>query len=505
VGVFNAAQQWTALEHVELYVKLSRRQLQPNQTLDYCSAGLLGALPALKQLRSLVLNVPECGACSVAQLGQLVQLTRLQLCCTEPIIAAAEEEAGAAPANAAAVDLSALSGMSSLVELVLEGVAVQPAGDGGPYCFPSSLTRLDITDPDDKRASPACIPRCLTHLPGCPALQELYIFYSQKQHPSAHPRALVGLLAQHNTRLRKLEFDLVWGDEVQWDTQVAGLPDAAGPVEGLWHPDACLASLKGLESLAGGLWLCLAHHDDWQHLAQLTALSSIEDFRVLCSPPPLVGVTLSVVELKSCWVELGGYDLGRALLACPRLQRAFVRIEGIAPAAAVPPGSRRLTAHPTLQSLTLALYTDSGAAALSHWSALAPVLEGVSKLSLNDWPSSATTQVCGGLPDLSPCTALSELCFDCGEQVIWAEQEDFLAMLAPLVQLRRLEVDRALRLNARVALVLQHMLPQLQELTLGSCGHQLPLAAAAEHQQRQEQILGKVKQLLRPGLQLVVQ
>jgi hypothetical protein len=87
---------------------------------------------------------------------------------------------------------------------------------------------------------------------------------------------------------------------------------------------------------------------------------------------------------------------------------------------------------------------------------------------------------------------------------MWPEQEDFLLMLAPLVQLRCLEVSRAPRLNARVALVLQTMLPKLRKLILKDCGSQLPLEAASAIQQGREEILGKVKELLRPGLQLVV-
>jgi len=86
----------------------------------------------------------------------------------------------------------------------------------------------------------------------------------------------------------------------------------------------------------------------------------------------------------------------------------------------------------------------------------------------------------------------------------WPEQEDFLLMLQPLVQLRCLEVTGAPRLNARVALVLQPRLPRLQKLRLWFCGRQAPLAAAGAGQQQQEaEILGKVKELL-GGLELVV-
>jgi hypothetical protein len=494
VGVFNAAQQWGALQHVRLDLKLTTGQLQPDQTLDHCTAGILGALPALKGLRSLALIVAEFGACSAAQLGQLGQVTCLELNCTA--------------AAAAAADWSALRGMSSLVKLVLTAPAMQPAaGADGPFCFPSSLTFLDITDPDDGRASPACIPRCLTHLPGCPALRELVIYYTPKEHHSAHPRAVVRLLAQHNRQLRSLCFGYENSEPIEWDAQVAGLPDAAGPVEKEWRPDTSLASLHGLEVLEGELWLRVQDPDDWQHLAQLTALTSLA-VTVVCAPPPLPGVTLSVLYIR-LYVELGGADLGRVLLACPGLQRVDVCLRA---AAAVPPGGMRLTAHPSLREIELHGCRMWRPAAAAHWAALAPVLGGVSRLSLNQWPrrgSSACRHA--GLPDLTPCTALTELVLDCrgapsDEETTLPEQEDFLAMLAPLVQLQRLKLYSAQRLNARVALVLQTMLPQLRRLTLWGCGSQAPLEAApaaAGHQGR-EQVLGKVKQLLRDGLELVV-
>jgi hypothetical protein len=335
-GVFSAAQQWAALQHVELSMHLSNTQLQHSQSLDYCSAGLLASLPALKQLRHLVLRLPDVGACSVAQLGQLVQLTHLELfrlsasaayAAVESdldeqdeaaaIDAAAEAAAGGGgggveAAAAAAVDLSVLSAMTNLVELVLWGPAVQPAAGGeGPFCFPSSLTCLDIIDPAEKMGGAACIPPCLTHLPGCPALQQLRIYYSLQQHHSAHPNAVVGLLAEHKPQLRKLEFEWEYGGDIQWDAQVAGLPAAAGPVDKEWHPDAALASLRGLESLEGGRWLSIQHEEHWQHLAQLTALTRLRGIGVTCVPHLLAGAKLSVLELACSRVELSGYDLGR--------------------------------------------------------------------------------------------------------------------------------------------------------------------------------------------------
>jgi hypothetical protein len=495
-GVWNAAQHWTTLQHLEVSVQLSADSLKANQTLDYCIAGTLGSLPALQQLRRLVLHVPEFGSCSAMQLGQLVQLTHLDLGITEPTAAAA------------AADLSALAGMSSLVELVLEAPAVQPAaGAAGPFCFPSSLTLLDIKDPRGRRGSPACIPRCLTHLPGCPALQELRLGYSRRQHPSAHPGAVVALLAQHNQQLRKLCVSS--GDtRVRWDAHVKELPDAAGPVDGEWRPDACLAALRKLDHLEAGGCMYISNQDDWQHMAQLTGLEFLEKCCILCAPPPLVTCVLSVLSLWHCGVQLGGDDLGRLLLACPCLEQAYVMVVGDRATAAVPAADSRLTPHPRLRGLWLQLGSFWGAA-VDHWSALAPVVVGVSDLVLEDWPSSDTIQPRGGLPDLSPCTALTQLQFTLDRhaddpRMRLPEQEHFLAMMAPLGQLRHLEVGHVPRLNARVALVLQHMLPQLSEVIMRVCGSQLPLAPASHSSEREEELLGDVKQLLRPGLQLVV-
>jgi hypothetical protein len=357
---------------------------------------------------------------------------------------------------------------------------------------------------EPKDDTPASIPSWLSHLPGCPQLKSLVITYMGPQHHSAHPRALVGLLAQHNREITSMVF--AWDDE-QWDAEVAGLPAAAGPVDREWRPDASLASLKKLEFLQAECILCLRHPEDWQHLAQLTELSYLLHFTIMCAPPPLAGLTLSLVQLD-CSVGLGGADLGGVLLACPRLQCAHLMLH-ITTSVATAPGGMQLVPHPSLQSLQLGGCGRWAPAAPSHWSALAPVLAGVTRLSLSDWPSSSSSQPRGGLPDLSPSTALRKLSLECstgdaGSQEILPEQEDFLAMLAPLVQLQNLVVSYAPRLNARVAVTLQHMLPQLRECDIFRCGKTLPVAAAEDHQQGEEEILGKVKQLLRPGLQLRV-
>jgi hypothetical protein len=125
------------------------------------------------------------------------------------------------------------------------------------------------------------------------------------------------------------------------------------------------------------------------------------------------------------------------------------------------------------------------------------------------------------LPDLSACTALTSLQFEwVGPFASPPEPypEDLLSMVAPLVRLDSLEVRQAPWVNARVALVLQSMLPRLRLLHLVNCGR---LSAARQQQQSDEEedewedeeeaaqeeeqaVLIKVHDLLRPDLQLFV-
>jgi hypothetical protein len=81
------------------------------------------------------------------------------------------------------------------------------------------------------------------------------------------------------------------------------------------------------------------------------------------------------------------------------------------------------------------------------------------------------------------------------------EQEEYVCMLAPLVQLQQVQLLDAPRVNARVALSLQPLLPQLQSVRLLRCGELLP---EGSDWQREQQALGGVMQLLRPGLVLEV-
>jgi hypothetical protein len=78
-------------------------------------------------------------------------------------------------------------------------------------------------------------------------------------------------------------------------------------------------------------------------------------------------------------------------------------------------------------------------------------------------------------------------------------------MLRPLGgTLQFFHVLSAPRVNARVVLVLQSLLPQLHVVWLQACGKQLPLMPAGSQAEQEQQALDSVKQLLRPGLDTVV-
>jgi hypothetical protein len=350
--------------------------------------------------------------------------------------------------------------------------------------------------------------------------------YEERQHHSAHPRALVPLLAQHHRKLRVLTLQCTWGPEdMDWDVPVEGLANAADPVDWPWYPDADLAALTGLRCLTGGFILSIRTEEHWQHLAQLRALTRLArvDWRWVPQQQP-AATSLRLLDLQDCEAYLGGYDLGLLLLACPQLQQAHASINGHG-AAEEGDTRPRLGPHPTLEDLHLNWCNawgndDDAAAAAAEFAALAPVIRSVPDITLMGWPRFGDVQPWCGLPNLGPCTGLTALVFGVhheGGVESDAGQEDFLLMLAPLVQLQYLKVYAARCLNARVVGWLQHMLPQLEHVKLSVCGRLLPWAAAGnaqqqgqqQQQQQQEQeeerVLQQVKQLLCPGLQLEVQ
>jgi hypothetical protein len=359
--------------------------------------------------------------------------------------------------------------------------------------------------------------------------------YGHQQHAGTHPRALVRMLAQHTPHLRELQ---CWheGDEPPvWGAAVEGLPDAADPVDQEWHPGPALAALKGLQELTGEYALSVRKEPHWQHLVQLSALTKLDWAAFHYAPPLQAGATLSVLELEGCYIHLGGRGLGRLLLACPQLHTADVTLATPLATTAKGPCEAQLQPHPTLRTLqlrkcyswssatpaaaapvaaaaaaaTMAAAT-AGSGATGQFGELASVLSKVSRLELYDWPAgSSRSPVLGTLPDLSACTAVTRLVFKCYEggpdrdpEPAQPEQEQFLSMVSPLVQLQRLVLEGAPRVNARVALVLQSLLPCLQHIKLQGCGELLLEESATWLQQ--QQALDCVTQLLRPGLEVEV-
>lgn len=275
-----------------------------------------------------------------------------------------------------------------------------------------------------------------------------------------------------------------------------------------WRPDDALAALTGLQALSEQQQLCIRHPSDWQHLAQLTALLSLVGAEYYCAPAEQPATVLQLLELTG-FAYLHEYDLGRVLLACPLLKEAkVVMSDPPAPMAAQPVGGARLPPHPSLRHVTLGYSREGNADAAARFAALAPVLGGVECLELLEWPHGGRA---GGLPDLSPCTALTALEFECEDpedsEQLPAEQEAYLSMLAPLVGLRSLVLSCAPRLTARVAIPLQYILPQLQTIHLKAVDVLLPEdddVDVLQHQQAEVEALRQVVQLLRHGLRLTL-
>jgi hypothetical protein len=254
-GLLSAADQWPELKRLQLIA--GHMELPPGVSVDHVTTGVLGVLPVLQALRHLTLEVPAMGACSAACMGRVTQLTNLRL-------SLAEEPA----ADAAALDLAALSRLVQLQVLEM-GYAppVQPAaGQEGPFSLPSSLVSLMVNAKDDYDAGDereAVIGPWVTHLRGCPHLQQLQLWYGAQEYASTDHSAVLQLLAQHTKQLRVLEM---------------GVPRDSDPPAHVyedWRPTAALAALTGLQHLSAE-GLCISNQADWQHMAQLTGLTQLE-------------------------------------------------------------------------------------------------------------------------------------------------------------------------------------------------------------------------------------
>jgi hypothetical protein len=354
----------------------------------------------------------------------------------------------------------------------------------------------------------------VTHLPGCPQLQYLDLEYWWKQHSSAHPARVVSMCAAHTPRLRTLvldDYDFYDDLPTTWGWSLPGLPDAEGPAEGGWHPDEALASLTELECLHALGELHISSQADWQQLAQLRALTDVAGVHIHCAPLQEAVTSLGLLELHGD-ATLGGHDLKQLLLAFPNLKTAGLSIRGPIHTTSVQPAATQPSQHPSLCELKLrdCFSWGSSAAAAAQLGPLGGILAGVSQLTLTGWPCGycSNPEAWCGLPDLSAYTGLVGVCFGCStaDDLLPLEQEDLLSMLRPLVQLTSLHLMNAPRVNARIALPLQPMLPGLKSVRLDECGGDVPLAQRGQQQQWQaeQRLLAKVKQLLKPGLVLCV-
>jgi hypothetical protein len=420
----------------------------------------------------------------------LLQVTSLELAA----YTAADTAAGTAAAAAAApLNTSVLSAMKNLRALRLyEPPPVTPAaGVTGPFLLPHSLNILAIHSVGSHPNDPtAC---WLTHLPGCPQLQHLELLYAPRHHASAHPAAVVQAVSRYNRQLSSFKA-MGYTQTHTWDAPVAGLSAAAGfAVAQEWRPDAALASLTGLESLAAGSMLHVRDQWDWQRLTHLSACTSLTGVQFHWAPDPQqAGGSLAVLQLQGCHVHLGGRDLCGLLLACPHLQRAEFDIgpPGAAAAVAAAAGPA-LTAHPCLHTLLLAGCANWGhaAAASAQFAELAPVLSGVLELTLGTWPCSRGRRGQSPLPTLSPCTALVSLAIVADVVGHKPTRDQFVSMLAPLEHLQCITAQNMLQVNASVMFPLMACLPQLRCVMLHGCG---------------VRDATRVRRQLPPGLQLLV-
>jgi hypothetical protein len=462
--VLRAALQWPGLQQLSLFIALFPQQQQDEATME---SGLALLREPVPQLQAFHLALPA-QLFSRARLSpQLLQVTSLEL-----------KQYNAAAATA--LDMSNLSAMDSLVELQLRGpppVVAPAAAVTGPFLLPHNLNTLKI--PTFWSHAPDPLACWLTHLPGCPQLQHLELSYWRQHHASAHPFAVLRALSQHNKQLRSFRVRLASMTDT-WDAPVAELSQAAGHVSNEWGPDSVLALPARLESLAVHSMLHIRGQEDWQCLARLLACTNMTEVQFHWAPElQQAGASLAVLELRSCRVHLGGRGVGALLLACPHVQYALLDIgeppsppPPAAAAAASSDGGSCLTPHPRLKELDLGRCDSWGdaAAASAQFAGLAPVVSGVSQLTIRGWPrrSDAHPTSQSPLPDLSLCSKVTVLVFGAvGNGVIYPyhvpTQEQFVSMVAPLKQLQRI-TWRGMGRNAIGMSLLKPFLPKLQEV-----------------------------------------
>jgi hypothetical protein len=127
------------------------------------------------------------------------------------------------------------------------------------------------------------LPYWLTHLAGCPQLQELHIGTSgHKKYAQSHPALVTTAAVQHVPSLVSLCLTETWycqPEDVVWTAHPPLLPAPAGagaPL--LWQPQGALRGLTALQQLQANPCapLVLSTAGDWEALACLSCLSLLE-------------------------------------------------------------------------------------------------------------------------------------------------------------------------------------------------------------------------------------
>lgn len=432
---------------------------------DSIVAGLLLPLTGLQQLRELELTTCGLGAASAANLGSLTQLTSLKL------VQCHEVREG--------LDLSQLSGLTRLVELVVElipetwvvpGTPAPPASAAGPFCLPSSLQRLKLCAVNNT---------CLQHLPGCPQLVALELWYG-----STHPSDVLELAARHTPGLQQLTM-----------TASEAYPRRDLPCEAL----QVLTNLQHLDLRGGSMYM--EHAADWWALAGLKGLTTLKRMTLLTLPPQGWQHN-GVKQLDACLQLANPQEAVRVLTALPALEWASLGVSLQGPmlpatpeAAAARTSAPEAPACPHLTTLGLTCEDNI------PLSCAAPLIAAASSslvtLAIDGKivPGDPTTS----LPDLRACTALQTLVIGHSEV---AGVEDAVSMVQPLaLSLQTLSLRGWVRTSPAAAEVLQHVLPHLVTIEFQQCRtlvEEDPTGGSEEEQ------LQRLKQALRPGLLLKV-
>jgi hypothetical protein len=242
------------------------------------------SMAMLTGLTCLRLGVPTYVADSYiyGDLSALSALTGLQELILDDLRMLPAPAAGSAAAGHGAAAAPAASASSSAAGST---TAAAGAGGSGAAWFPTGLKELHLAQ---RLGTHLWMP----HVQACSGLQKLVIKYPGTRYTwQAHPTVVIQAVSSSLQQLSHLEF--VGGDDgVTWDLEGAGeevQEQVAGPgiSSELLVPVAALSDLGRLEALhtSGSLRLAVTSDAHWQHLAACTRLRSLEQLQAFCVPP----------------------------------------------------------------------------------------------------------------------------------------------------------------------------------------------------------------------------